>query len=115
MSVNGYLEADLEVPIGYLEAFASPGRTIFSVYRAGPYMVISLTIMLLKTLMVMLILTLVSLPVLPMVSSILPFLPKLMVLMYIEMLVFTSTAKGNVQFYFVLLQFCTIDAVAELN
>ena len=36
MSVNGYLEADLEVPIGYLEAFASPGRTMFSVYRAGP-------------------------------------------------------------------------------
>ena len=33
MSVNGYLEADLEVPIGYLEAFASPGRTMFSVYR----------------------------------------------------------------------------------
>ena len=37
MSANGYLEADLEVPIGYLEAFASPGRTMFSVYRAGPY------------------------------------------------------------------------------
>ena len=36
MSVNGYLEADLEVPIGYLEAFASPGRIMFSVYRDSP-------------------------------------------------------------------------------
>ena len=33
MSINGYLEADLETSIGYLEAFPNPGRIIFSAYK----------------------------------------------------------------------------------
>ena len=36
MSINGYLEAELETQIGYLEAFPSPGRIMFSVYRDQP-------------------------------------------------------------------------------
>ena len=33
MSINGYLDADLETSIGYLEAFPNPGRIIFSAYK----------------------------------------------------------------------------------
>ena len=33
MSINGYLDVNLETSIGFIEAFQTPGRIIFSAYR----------------------------------------------------------------------------------
>ena len=34
MSINGYLDVNLETSIGFIEAFPTPGRIIFSAYKA---------------------------------------------------------------------------------